>query len=114
MPKETFWGVVDNANDMPEAVLTVTWGADHTGAFINGMHFEESALERLRTALTRALGKDRTTTVTLVANVKSYVDQMELATLTTRALKNELLECGIKDADIPEAITTALKLDRSE
>lgn len=86
MPKETFWNSATaiEGDGVSEPVLTVTWGDEHTGVYINGVHFDESGIDRLATTLRRASGKDRTVKVTLVAETQEYIKGMERAAEATR------------------------------
>lgn len=59
MPKETFWNsatAVEN-DGVSEPVITVTWGADSSGVYINGVLFDASGIDRLQTTLRRAKAK---------------------------------------------------------
>ena len=122
MPKETFWNsatAVEN-DGVSEPVLTVTWGEEQTGVYLNGVHFDQSGIDRLATVLRRATGKDRTVTVTLTASTDAYVAGMERAAEATKrfaestaSLATDLKVAGVTDSDLPEAIMTALKVSRS-
>lgn len=114
MPKETFWNsetAVEN-DGVSEPVLTVTWGEGTTGAYINGVHFDESGIARLAATLRRATGKDRLVTVTLDAQTGSFVEGMERARESVAALIDTLRSSGIQAEDIPDAMRPVLKLSR--
>lgn len=56
MPKETFWNsatAVEN-DGVSEPVLTVTWGAEQPGVYLNGIEFDRSGSNRLIRTLRRA------------------------------------------------------------
>lgn len=113
MPKETFWDsatAVEN-DGVSEPVLTVTWGDESAGVYINGVAFDASGIERLARTLRRASGKDRTVTVTLQAVTDDYVSGMERAKTATQELVAELRATGLSAEDMPQAIASVLKLD---
>lgn len=110
MPKETFWdsATAVEGDGVSEPVLTVTWG-DTDGVYLNGVHFDESGIVRLSNVLRRAIGKDKTVSVTLTANVDAYVEPMERATAATRSFVNELRVSGIPDADVADLVQRLIK-----
>jgi hypothetical protein len=62
MPKETFWPEAAVEGDESEPCLTITWGTDMPGVYLNGVYVDRSTLNRLirvaRTARDKAFGKD--------------------------------------------------------
>lgn len=94
MPKETFWDSATAVmNDgVSEPVLTVTWGAEKPGIYLNGIEFDPSGIERLMNTLRRALGKERTVTVTLVTEKTAFEKSIEESRERVRALRRELEE----------------------
>ncbi len=116
MPKETFWNsdVAVEGDGVSEPVLTVTWGAETPGVYLNGVQFDQSGIDRLVNSLRRASGRDRTVTVTLHANTDEYVASMERAKTVTRELADELRAAGVAKGDMGEAIITVAKLATGE
>lgn len=110
MPKETFWDsatAVEN-DGVSEPVLTITWGAEKSGVYINGVEFHASALERLSGALRRATGKDRTVSVKLTADTSEYDAAIAASARRVRELNDELKTAASltkavhqRDSDIP-------------
>lgn len=94
MPKETFWNsatAVEN-DGVSEPVLTVTWGEEQQGVYLNGAEFDPSGIERLLNVLRRALGKERTVKVTLEAETSRFNAALEESRERVRALNRELEE----------------------
>lgn len=94
MPKETFWNsatAVEN-DGVSEPVLTVTWGEEQQGVYLNGIEFDESGINRLLNVLRRALGKDRTVKVTLEAETSAFDTALEESKARVQALHRELEE----------------------
>jgi len=113
MPAEKFWdSETAIEGDGSEPVLTVTWGDG--GTRINGVKFDQSAIDRLTNALRRATGKDRTVTVTLRAETSEYIAEMARAKQATKELAEELRAAGVDNSRVGEAIITTLKLGNSE
>ena len=114
MPKETFWDsatAVEN-DGVSEPVATVPWGDDHTGVYLNGVHFDDSGIERLQTTLRRATGKERTVKVTLTAQTDDYVAGMERATEATRSLLALIRSAGIAQEDIAGFLNTVRQFSK--
>jgi hypothetical protein len=62
MPKETFWPETAVEGDESEPSLTVTWGSETPGVYLNGIYSDRSGVNRLirvlRTARDKAYGRD--------------------------------------------------------
>ena len=62
MPKETFWPATAVEGDGTEPALTISWGHELPGVYVNGIHFDRSGLNRLirvaRNSRDRSYGRD--------------------------------------------------------
>jgi hypothetical protein len=62
MPAEKFWPATAIEGDGTEPALTITWGNEIPGVYINGVYHDRSGLNRLirvaRNARDRSYGRD--------------------------------------------------------
>lgn len=97
MPKETFWNSKTAVEDdgVSEPVLTVTWGTERPGIYLNGVEMDPSGIERLMNTLRRALGKERVVKVTLQAETSDFDTALKESQERVRALHRELEEVDV-------------------
>ena len=57
---------------------------------------------------------ERNIKVILTADVSNYIANVEKARAATEALADELRACGISEADMPNAIKTAMRIVKDD